>query len=335
MQVETERSGKVFTVIINRPEVKNAIDYETSRQLAEAFRAFEADGEACAAVLWGAHGTFCAGADLKALAADPMQEALRLNEDMAADGPLGPTRMLLSKPVIAAISGYCVAGGLELAVWCDLRVAEEDAVLGIFERRFGVPLIDGGTQRLPRLIGMSRALDMILTGRPVGAQEALEMGLVNRVVGEGEGQGGGRGAGGAARRVPPDLHAQRPRGALPRHRDDLRRGAGDGIRAGHQDAGERGVGLRRRAFHRGRGQTRHVLDGVAPSFVIFADTQSFNRRLKIRPHARVTRQGMVAVSPRTVMGVPMAAEKAATWRSHTTASVPPMRAGLPLEIWAG
>ncbi len=186
MQVETEKSGKVFTVIINRPEVKNAIDYETSRQLAEAFRAFEADGEACAAVLWGAHGTFCAGADLKALAADPLQEALRLNEDMAADGPLGPTRMLLSKPVIAAISGYCVAGGLELAVWCDLRVAEEDAVLGIFERRFGVPLIDGGTQRLPRLIGMSRALDMILTGRPVGAQEALEMGLVNRVVEKGK-----------------------------------------------------------------------------------------------------------------------------------------------------
>ncbi|MDD3718801.1 MAG: crotonase/enoyl-CoA hydratase family protein [Actinomycetota bacterium] len=185
MQVEVEKSGKVYTVIINRPEVKNAIDYETSRQLAEAFRAFESDGSACAAVLWGAHGTFCAGADLKALAADPLQEAGRLNEDMAAEGPLGPTRMLLSKPVIAAISGYCVAGGVELAIWCDLRVAEEDAVLGIFERRFGVPLIDGGTQRLPRLIGMSRALDMILTGRPVGAREALEMGLVNRVVEKG------------------------------------------------------------------------------------------------------------------------------------------------------
>lgn len=182
MEVEVEKSGKVYTVIINRPEVKNAIDYETSRQLAEAFRSFETDDSMYAAVLWGAHGTFCAGADLKALAADPMQEALRLNEDMAADGPLGPTRMLLSKPVIAAISGYCVAGGLELAIWCDLRVAEEDAVLGIFERRFGVPLIDGGTQRLPRLIGMSRALDMILTGRPVGAEEALAMGLVNRVV---------------------------------------------------------------------------------------------------------------------------------------------------------
>ena len=188
MQVEVEKSGKVYTVIINRPEVKNAIDCETSKQLAEAFRAFEADESVCAAVLWGAHGTFCAGADLKALAADPLQEALRLNEDMTADGPLGPTRMLLSKPAIAAISGYCVAGGLELAIWCDLRVAEEDAVLGIFERRFGVPLIDGGTQRLPRLIGMSHALDLMLTGRPVGAQEALAMGLVNRVVEKGKGR---------------------------------------------------------------------------------------------------------------------------------------------------
>lgn len=186
MEVEVEKNGKVWTVIINRPEVRNAIDYNTSRQLADAFRGFESDENACVAVLWGAGGTFCAGADLKALAADPLQEASRLNEDMSADGPLGPTRMLLSKPVIAAISGYAVAGGLELAIWCDLRVAEEDAVLGIFERRFGVPLIDGGTQRLPRLIGMSRALDLILTGRPVGAEEALAMGLVNRVVPKGK-----------------------------------------------------------------------------------------------------------------------------------------------------
>lgn len=186
MEVEVEKNGKVWTVIINRPEVRNAIDYRTSVLLAEAFRSFEADGEACAAVLWGAGGTFCAGADLKALASRPMEEALRLKEDMSGDGPLGPTRMLLGKPVIAAISGYAVAGGLELAIWCDLRVAEEDAVLGIFERRFGVPLIDGGTQRLPRLIGMSRALDLILTGRPVSAEEALSMGLVNRVVPKGK-----------------------------------------------------------------------------------------------------------------------------------------------------
>ena len=224
MQVEVERSGKVFTVIINRPEVKNAIDYETSLQLAEAFRTFESDDAACAAVLWGAHGTFCAGADLKALAADPMQEALRLNEDMAGDGPLGPTRMLLSKPVIAAISGYCVAGGVELAVWCDLRVAEEDTVLGIFERRFGVPLIDGGTQRLPRLIGMSRALDMILTGRPVGAQEALEMGLVNRVVEKGK-----------AREAAEELAAQLaefPQTCMRNDREALYRGIGQTFDAG-------------------------------------------------------------------------------------------------------
>lgn len=218
MQVEVEKSGKVYTVIINRPEVRNAIDYETSRQLADAFRAFDADDEMCVAVLWGAHGTFCAGADLKALASNPLQEALRLHEDMAEDGPLGPTRMLLSKPVIAAISGYCVAGGLELAVWCDLRVAEEDAVLGIFERRFGVPLIDGGTQRLPRLIGMSRALDLILTGRPVSAREAMEMGLVNRVVEKGK-----------AREAAEELAAQLaefPQACMRNDREALYRGMG-------------------------------------------------------------------------------------------------------------
>jgi enoyl-CoA hydratase len=224
MEVEVERSGKVYTVIINRPEVKNAIDYRTSKQLADAFRVFESDDSACAAVLWGAHGTFCAGADLKALASDPLQEAVRLNEDMAADGPLGPTRMLLSKPVIAAISGYCVAGGLELAIWCDLRVAEEDAVMGIFERRFGVPLIDGGTQRLPRLIGMSRALDMILTGRPVGAQEALSMGLVNRVVEQG-----------TAREAAEELAAQLsefPQACMRNDREALYRGIGRPFEAG-------------------------------------------------------------------------------------------------------
>jgi enoyl-CoA hydratase len=186
MQVEVETAGRVCTVIINRPEVRNAIDYQTSVLLAEAFGEFESDGELYVAVLWGAGGTFCAGADLKALSSNPLEEAKRLENDMSQNGPLGPTRMSLSKPVIAAISGHCVAGGLELALWCDLRVAEEDAVMGIFERRFGVPLIDGGTQRLPRLIGMSRALDMILTGRPVGAGEAMSMGLVNRVVEKGK-----------------------------------------------------------------------------------------------------------------------------------------------------
>ncbi|MCK6545035.1 crotonase/enoyl-CoA hydratase family protein [Myxococcota bacterium] len=177
MPVHVERRDHVFTVVIDRPEVRNAIDHATADALAAAFRTFAADDDARVAVLTGAGGTFSAGADLKAIAAgDPN----RVGED--GDGPLGPTRLVLDKPVIAAIAGYAVAGGLELALWCDLRVAEEDAILGVFCRRFGVPLIDGGTIRLPRLIGQSRALDLILTGRPVPADEALAMGLVNRVV---------------------------------------------------------------------------------------------------------------------------------------------------------
>ena len=170
------------TVILDRAEVKNAVDRDTAEQLAAAFRAFDADPEARVGVLHGAHGTFCAGADLKAMAAGTPN---RVAAD--GDGPMGPSRLLLSKPVIAAISGYAVAGGLELALWCDLRVAEADAVLGVFCRRIGVPLIDGGTIRLPRLIGLSRALDLILTGRAVHTDEALAMGLVNRVVPRGEG----------------------------------------------------------------------------------------------------------------------------------------------------
>ncbi|HSN27482.1 MAG TPA: crotonase/enoyl-CoA hydratase family protein, partial [Kofleriaceae bacterium] len=169
------------TVILDRPAAKNAVDRETAEALAAAFRAFDADPEARVGVLHGDHGTFCAGADLKALAAGNPN---RVAPD--GDGPMGPSRMLLSKPVIASIAGHAVAGGLELAVWCDLRVAEEDAVLGVFCRRFGVPLIDGGTIRLPRLIGLSRALDLILTGRAVSAQEALAIGLVNRVVPRGQ-----------------------------------------------------------------------------------------------------------------------------------------------------
>jgi enoyl-CoA hydratase len=175
--VRVSRAGPVTSVILDRPQSRNAVDGPTAAALADAFRAFDADSEAAVAVLHGAGGTFCAGADLKAVG------GLNGNRvDESGDGPMGPTRLRLSKPVIAAIAGHAVAGGLELALWCDLRVAEQDAVLGVFCRRWGVPLIDGGTVRLPRLIGLSRAMDMILTGRAVGAAEAERMGLVNRVV---------------------------------------------------------------------------------------------------------------------------------------------------------
>ncbi|MET9567286.1 MULTISPECIES: crotonase/enoyl-CoA hydratase family protein [Streptomyces] len=177
MVVRVERQGGVSTVVLSRPEVRNAVDGPTAVELADAFREFEGDESARVAVLWGEGGTFCAGADLKALGT---QRANRVAED--GDGPMGPTRMRLSKPVIAAVAGHAVAGGLELALWCDLRVAEEDAVFGVFCRRWGVPLIDGGTVRLPRIVGTGRAMDMILTGRPVPASEAYEMGLANRVV---------------------------------------------------------------------------------------------------------------------------------------------------------
>lgn len=179
--VRVERAGSVTTVLINRPEARNAVDGPTAAALADAFRAFEADESASVAVLAGVGPAFCAGADLKAIGTD------RGNRTVAdGDGPMGPTRMVLSKPVIAAVSGHAVAGGLELALWCDLRVADRTAVFGVFCRRWGVPLIDGGTVRLPRLIGQSRALDMILTGRPVDADEALSMGLANRVVPAGQ-----------------------------------------------------------------------------------------------------------------------------------------------------
>jgi enoyl-CoA hydratase len=177
MPVLVERRGPVTTVVLARPQAANAVDRRTAQELADAFRAFDGDDDAQVGVLCGEGANFCGGADLKAVAAaDPN----RLEPD--GDAPMGPSRMLLSKPVIAAIGGHAVAGGLELALWCDLRVADEDAVLGVFCRRWGVPLIDGGTVRLPRLIGLSHALDLILTGRAVGAQEALAIGLVNRVV---------------------------------------------------------------------------------------------------------------------------------------------------------
>ncbi|GAA1979688.1 crotonase/enoyl-CoA hydratase family protein [Amycolatopsis minnesotensis] len=176
MGVRIERQGPVTTVILDHPEKRNAVDGSAAAMLADAFREFDADEEASVAVMWGEGGTFCAGADLKAVGTE---RGNSLTED--GDGPMGPTRMRLGKPVIAAIAGHAVAGGLELALWCDLRVAEPDAVLGVFCRRWGVPLIDGGTVRLPRLIGSSRAMDLVLTGRPVDAAEALGMGLVNRV----------------------------------------------------------------------------------------------------------------------------------------------------------
>lgn len=180
MAVRIEKREHVTTIVLHRPDVKNAVDRATAEELADAFRAFEADASARVAVLYGDGGTFCAGADLKAIA-----EGNPNRVEPEGDGPMGPTRMLVEKPVIAAISGYAVAGGLELALLCDLRVAEEDAILGVFCRRWGVPLIDGGTVRLPRIIGLGRALDLILTGRPVKADEALAIGLVNRVVPKG------------------------------------------------------------------------------------------------------------------------------------------------------
>ena len=181
MEVLIEKQDSICTIIINRPDVRNAVDRSTADKLADAFRSFDRDDDLSVAVLCGNGGNFCSGADLKAIS-DNVETANHLSDNMTEDAPMGPSRMMLSKPVIAAVSGYAVAGGLELACWCDLRVVEEDAILGVFCRRFGVPLIDGGTQRLPRLIGVGRALDMILTGRPVGAEEALSMGLASRVV---------------------------------------------------------------------------------------------------------------------------------------------------------
>lgn len=182
--VRVEKRPPLCWISIDRPQLRNAVDGATAAALAAAFRDFDADESLSVAILSGQGDHFCAGADLKAVASGDQARANQL--DAEGDGPMGPTRMQLSKPVIAAVSGYCVAGGLELALWCDMRVADETAVFGVFCRRFGVPLIDGGTVRLPRAIGMSRAMDLILTGRPVGADEALQIGLANRVVKPGE-----------------------------------------------------------------------------------------------------------------------------------------------------
>ena len=181
MSVEYVVENAVAVVTLRRPERRNAVDAPTAAALASAFRRFDADATACVAVLTGAGGTFCAGADLKALGEGEARPVVP-----EGDGPMGPTRLRLSKPVIAAVEGYAVAGGLELALWCDLRVAAATAVFGVFCRRFGVPLVDLGSVRLPRLLGLSRAMDLVLTGRPVSADEALSMGLVNRVVAPGE-----------------------------------------------------------------------------------------------------------------------------------------------------
>ena len=179
MSVAVTHEGPVCVVTIDRPDVRNAVDGPTAALLAEAFRAFDADDALAVAVLTGANGTFCSGADLKGISDG---RGNRVERDVALAGPMGPTRMVLSKPVIAAVEGFAVAGGLELAVWCDLRVAADNAVFGVYCRRWGVPLIDGGTIRLPRLIGQSHALDLILTGRGVSGEEAVRMGLVNRSV---------------------------------------------------------------------------------------------------------------------------------------------------------
>ena len=193
--IRIEREEHVWTVTLDRPEVRNAVDGPTARALADAFRAFDADSVARVAILTGAGGHFCAGADLRTVARGSSPErlgddgdtlTLALDADMDRDGPMGPSRLQLTKPVIAAVEGYAVAGGIELALWCDLRVAARSATFGVFCRRFGVPLIDGGTVRLTRLIGESPAMDLILTGRAVGAAEALELGLANRVVEDGQ-----------------------------------------------------------------------------------------------------------------------------------------------------
>src|SRR2546422_7044044 len=201
--VRSETNGPVTTIILDRPERRNAVDPPTAAALRAAFRAFERDREARVAVLWGAHETFCAGYDLKAFAAAPPKYPRPYGE-----GPMGPTRMRLGKPVIAAVSGHAVAGGLELALWCDLRLVEEDAIMGVFHRRWGIPLLDGGPVQLPAVVRPCRALDLILTGRPGDARQAQRIGLANRIVAKGKAREGAE----ALARTPAPFPPNRRRG---------------------------------------------------------------------------------------------------------------------------
>ena len=261
--VRVEKNGPVTTVIMNRPEARNAVNGPAAAGLYAAFDEFDKDDSAAVAVLWGDNGTFCAGADLKAFGTPDANPVHR-----SGPGPMGPSRMVLSKPVIAAVSGYAVAGGLELALWCDMRVVEEDAVMGVFCRRWGVPLIDGGTVRLPRLIGHSRAMDLILTGRAVDANEAYAMGLANRVVPKGE-----------ARQRAEELAAELA--ALPQqcmradrlsmlHQWGMLGSRGDGLRVRqHVARGRRITGGRRTVRGRRRQARRERLGGQPLPILLF------------------------------------------------------------------
>jgi len=251
MPIKVEYEGPVTIVTIDRPEVRNCVNRETAEELADAWRAFDADDDAKVGVFCGEETGFCAGADLKAVATG---EGNRAAPD--GDGPMGPSRMVLSKPVIGAITGHAVAGGLELALWCDMRIAEEDAVLGVFCRRWGVPLIDGGTVRLPRLIGMGHAMDMILTGRPVGAEEALAMGLVNRVVARGQARTAAIELAKGLARFPQTCMNSDRRSAYEQHALDLDQAIANEFRLGmnalQQEAAD---GAQRFAEGKGRGGT--------------------------------------------------------------------------------
>ena len=254
MAVSVQRQGQVTVVTLDRPEVRNAVDGEHAQALLDAFVAFDADDDAAVAVLHGAGGTFCAGADLKAAATGTPWFV-----EPGEDGPagMGPSRLTLSKPVVAAVEGYAVAGGLELALWCDVRVADPDAVFGVFCRRWGVPLIDGGTVRLPRLVGLSHALDLILTGRPVHADEAQRMGLANRVSAPGQALDEAVALAEQIAAVPADLHAARPAVGLRATRPGDARRAGQRVAARSVRPRQRDRG-RRHPVRRRRGAARQL-----------------------------------------------------------------------------